>query len=257
MEIEKKANPGGDGWVTGLVETHLRKVASSSANYKRKHTIRPSEMGGCTRAIVYDILNFPSDDIIEPKLKRIFDNGHAVHERYLEKYFPKLNIICKVWKTIHGKKKYVDFSEVTIRDEDLWLVGKPDAIIFHPVTGERYVFELKSINQESFWKLEEPESSHIYQAHIYMYMTNLTKAILFYEDKNKQNIKEFEVKFDRNIMYTIIQKIRVIQRYVNEYSMTNALPEREYDKKGCKYCPFSTKPTGCLSDWKKKKKRKK
>ena len=254
MEIEKTSNPGGDGWVTKLLEQHLDNTARAHANYRRKKTIRPSEMGECTRKIAYDILNFPADKVPEPKLQRIFGNGHKVHSRYLKDYLPKLGIPCKVWIKKRGTWKFVDFIEVMIEDKKLWIRGAPDAIIFNPETGTKYVFELKSMNQESFWRLTDPLIEHVYQVHLYMHLTGLRKSILLYENKNRQDIKEFEVDYDQGVMDYLIQKIKIIQKHVNEYEITHKLPEREYDPDDCKYCKFAFKPTGCLSDWKKRRK---
>ena len=167
-----------------------------------------------------------------------------------------MGMFSKVWVKKRGSWQFVNFSEVMLEDKDLWLRGAPDGVIFHPITGEKFVFELKSINQEEFWKMNKPVLSHIYQVHLYMYMTKIHKSIVLYESKNRQDIKEFEVAYDPEIMNWIIQKIRKIQKHVRAYAKVQELPEREYDSKRCSYCPYAYRPTGCLSDWKKKGRKK-
>jgi len=255
MEIQKESGPGGGGWVTDLINKHIDEQAHSHADYKRKWRIRPSEIGECTRKIVYSILNFPTETVPDSRVQRIFQNGHHVHDRYLADYLPKIGLPCKVWVKKRTGWKLVDFIEIMLSDKDLWLRGAPDAIIFNPNTGKKYVFELKSMNQEEFWKLEEPVESHIYQAHLYMYMTKIHKAILLYENKNRQDIKEFEVEYDPEIINFLIRKIRKIQQYVRSYVSAMEVPEREYNAKKCSYCPYAYRPTGCLSDWKKKRRK--
>lgn len=218
----------------GFIETELDAYLQQKGNYKkqRKWVIRPSELGQCTRKIVMLILGLVTETVT-PQLQRIFDNGNDVHKRYLKSYLPKLG--CKPVKvevTKNGVTERVDFSEVLIQNKDYWIRGAPDAVILNPKDGYKYVFELKSIKQENFYDLEAPQEDHIDQVTLYMFLTDLTRAIVLYENKNTQSIKEFTVTLDPERLNQILQKIRMIQSFVINYEATKALPA----KCGAGYC---------------------
>ncbi len=218
----------------GFMEEELDSYLTLKGNSKktRKWVIRPSELGQCTRKIVMLILGL-IEDTITPQQQRIFDNGNDVHRRYLKSYLPKIG--CKPVKikvTKNGVSEKVDFSEVLIENKDYWIRGAPDAVILNPHDGLKYVFELKSIKQENFAVLEGPHEDHIDQVTIYMFLTDTKKALVLYENKNTQSIKEFVVDFDPKRLDTILKKIRTIQGYVTNYQETQALP----DKCGVNYC---------------------
>lgn len=220
--------------VKGFIEEELDAFLAAKANSKktRKWVIRPSELGQCTRKIVMLILNLIQDKVT-PQQQRIFDNGNDVHKRYLKSYLPKIG--CKPVKIRvrkNGVEEKVDFSEVLIENKELWIRGAPDAIILNPKDGHKYVFELKSIKQENFYDLEAPSEDHIAQVTLYMFLTDTKKAIILYENKNTQSIKEFVVEFSQKRLDDLIAKIRTIQKFVTNYESTKQLP----DKCNVNYC---------------------
>lgn len=212
----------------GFIEEELDTFLEAKANSKktRKWTVRPSELGQCTRKIVMLILGLLQDKIT-PQQQRIFDNGNDVHRRYLKSYLPKIG--CKPVKIRvrkNGIEEKVDFSEVLIENKEFWIRGAPDAVILNPKDGHKYVFELKSIKQENFYDLEAPSEDHLDQVTIYMFLTDTKRAIVLYENKNTQSIKEFKVEFSQKRLDKILDKIRAIQQYVTNYESTKQLPEK-------------------------------
>lgn len=212
----------------GFIEEDLDAFLIQKGNYKklRKWVIRPSELGQCTRKIVMLILGLVTETVT-PQQQRVFDNGNDVHKRYLKSYLPKLN--CKPVK-IHvqknGTEEIVDFSEVLIENKEYWIRGAPDAVILNPKDGHKYIFELKSIKQENFFDLNGPHEDHLDQVHIYMFLTDIKKAIVLYENKNTQGIKEYTVDFDQKRMDDIFNRIKVIQMFVRNYEDTKLLPAK-------------------------------
>jgi len=218
--------------------------------YKRKHKIRPSEITDCTRKIVYDILNFPSKDLITPKQRRIFDNGNYVHSRYLEHYIKKLGCAAHVYEKNHSILRKRDFVEISVSKPEYWLHARPDAVIVNEEDGLPYIFELKSIKQEMFNRLSSPLFNCVAQVQLYMFMLNIPRAIVFYENKNNQETKEFVLYNDQELLNKLINKIRKIQAYVRNYTTSGIIPDREYEERICNMCKFSQEPTGCITDWK-------
>jgi len=216
------------GFFSKELDDYLLK--KSSFMYLRNRVIRPSEIGDCPRKIVCSILRFPFEKIITPRQQRIFDMGDFVHKRYLRYYIPRIGCAAKIEIVKKGKVKLEDFIEITLRNPEHWLKGKPDAVIINKKNGLQYIFELKSIKQEAFAVLAKPDWNYIAQVHIYMFMTGIPRAVVFYENKNDQDTKDFIIKQDDRIIKKLLNKIKTIQTYVEEYDTTKQVPECEFTR---------------------------
>lgn len=228
IKIIKRFPKAEKGWFAEELDGYLKARALAQAKYPRKRTIRPSEIGQCIRKIVCLILNKVTYIPVEPKQQRTFDMGNAVHTRYLTQYIPAIG--CAM--TIDGQVQI----EQKLENKELWLRGAPDAIVINKKDGLPYIFELKSIKQELFTELTAPSEDYLDQVHLYMFMTNIPRAIVFYENKNNQDILEFGIAFDQVRMNNILEKIKSIQDYVINYDTTGKLPVKCHSKycEGCK-----------------------
>lgn len=234
IKINKTKDVGTDGFFIRSVNKYLDKKSNGTPRYKRKRTIRPSEIGGCIRKVVMDILNIISFDPIKPRIQRIFDNGDAVHSRYMKKYLKCMD--CRpllVEETAaDGTTEWKECVEYRLTKPEYWLKGSPDALIHNAEDGLEYVFELKSIKQEQFNKLTKPHAEHIAQAYVYMLMTDIPRAVILYENKNTQELKEFVLIRNESTMRGIIEKIESVMKYVTEYEEKKLLPPKCKNK----YC---------------------
>lgn len=239
IKIKKTKNVGTDGFFIRSVNRYLDKKSNGTPRYKRKRTIRPSEIGGCLRKIVMDILNIVSYDPIEPRIQRIFDNGNSVHSRYMQKYLKCMDCrpLLVEETSADGTSEWKECIEYRLTKPELWLKGSPDALIHNVEDGLEYVFELKSIKQEQFNKLTKPMEEHVTQAYVYMLMTDLSRAIILYENKNTQELKEFVLVKEENVMNVVIKKIESVIKYVTEYEEKKLLPTKCKNKycDGCKH----------------------
>lgn len=81
------------------------------------------------------------------------------------------------------------YHEVSMRDEELWIVGNPDLILWLPDAGAFHITELKSIADKAFKELVRPKPEHVQQVVFYWYLMNklgypLTdKVSIFYASK--------------------------------------------------------------------------
>lgn len=218
IKIVRETEAGKGGFFSKLLNGLLE---ASRFRLPRERIIRPSGVTECMRYIVADILNMPMDESIDGRVQRIFDNGSYVHKRYLKGYLPKLGIVAKVFDLKTGKKK--DFIEISVSNADYWLKGSPDAVIINFDEGLPYVFELKSIKAENFYGLTEPDWPYLAQIHLYMFLTGIPRALMVYESKNTQEIKEFVIKEDPSVTKRLLERIRQIQAHVE----ANVLPQCE------------------------------
>ena len=145
-------------------------------------------------------LYFEGDDSeeFEPRVLRIFDNGHAVHER-LQSYLGAAGVLLQ--------------AEVPIYNAEFEIVGHTDGIV--EVGGSKGILEIKSINSQGFYGLFGPKPEHIIQLNAYMFCTGIPRGVLLYECKNDQSLKEFFLKLDHSVLDPVLQKIRTVQARIS------------------------------------------
>ena len=134
----------------------------------------------------------------EPRILRVFDNGHGVHER-LQGYLEKAGVLLQ--------------AEVPVKNEEYEIVGHTDGII--EIDGVKGLLEIKSINQTGFYGLFEPKPEHVLQLNIYMFCAGIPRGILLYECKNDQELKEFFLKQDSSILDPVLEKIKTVQTWIS------------------------------------------
>ena len=221
MITRSKASIG--GFFTRALNIMLEKKAKA-AERPRKKVVRPSEIGYCERKIVLSILNIHKDPPPKPRVLRILDNGHKVHNRYLRHYLDRMESIT------------VLNVEDNFKDEAHWLKGSPDAVIENNETKVKYVFELKSCKAKDFSALQKPMEIHEAQVRIYMYLTKIDQAIVFYENKNTQETKEFLIKADEVKTKALLDKCNRIIQYVENYNPEEPKLPEVCDGRWCKAC---------------------
>lgn len=103
----------------------------------------------CARALVYGWLNVmmpDGDDLINPKLRRIFDNGHSLHDRW---------------------QRYLTLLSVVMPEAGIMLIGdwkckgcghqlSPDKEIPYPLSGVMEKIKLKGVSWSAGIKSDEP-----------------------------------------------------------------------------------------------------
>jgi CRISPR/Cas system-associated exonuclease Cas4 (RecB family) len=126
------------------------------------------------------------------------------------------------------------------KSQDIITLKNPAGeVVYEGPESEILIIELKSINQRGFdWvvKKNEQKEEHELQLQLYMYLTGIKQGIVLYENKNKQELAEFPVKYDQKKIDYIVDKIKKINKHVEE----NTLPPREYVKTDfeCRYCDY-------------------
>jgi hypothetical protein len=275
---------------TGLVkqiDQHLLLQSNNENDGDRVNiTNSPSGALGCSRANFYQRQGI-AKDAIDARVRRIFDNGHHMHER-IQKYLTDMGVLL--------------MDEVPLVNEEYEIQGHTDGILDMKGTRtEVEILELKSINSRQFSALKDAKEEHKAQAHVYMfvaeehrkmlrskYPTNvefkkselarrkkyasryqhledgakytraqkikhkveqhmtmdkilydvvkpITKAILLYECKDTQEMKEFPITYTGEIINAVLEKYCVN----NEAWKTKTAPCRECKNKSeGRWCPY-------------------
>lgn len=260
-----------------LAKTFSLLPAIGNAYYNKwKNNIRtydvfhPSSFGGCLRKVAYQYYDVDvGDSAFDEKGQRIFDCGHYMHFRYKD-IFKEAHELWGYWKCknplcnlIQGdnEKRGIPFSkvvtckcgnntgingfeyeEVLAEDKEYNFSGHVDAIVR---AGDGYepddfiIVDFKTINSNGFNLLTSPKHVHCVQVAIYMHILNISHSVLFYEDKDKQLIKEFRVDYDKKVAENIMETAKKLL----EILKSNKIPPRPYQNKensyDCKYCEYS------------------
>ncbi len=172
------------------------------ARPREKRAIRcfhPSSLHKSPRELYHHYMKGDGGEEFEPRILRIFDNGHGVHGR-LQGYLETIGILIQ--------------TEVPIENKEYEIIGRADGII--QVNGIRGVLEIKSMNSHQFYSCFEPKPDHLVQVNVYMFCLGIPRGCLLYECKDDQELKEFYVKQDESILTLVLQKIQYVQECVRE-----------------------------------------
>jgi hypothetical protein len=177
-----------------IIQTIENYLQERPRDPRPKHCFHPSSLHLDAAELYQRYINGDNAEKFESRILRIFDNGHAVHQR-LQNYLTYAGILKR--------------AEVPVFDEEYEIRGHADGIVdFSGVNG---VLEIKSMNTNQFFSAFEPKPEHLVQVNIYMHCLGIPRACLLYECKDSQELKEFYVKQDLSILNPILEKIRFVQ----------------------------------------------
>lgn len=143
-----------EGYVVKPLEQYLLSLNSKEENDRAIDVNAPSQVSACLRARYYARTSVDKDpNSIDPRQRRIFDNGTHVHLR-LQEYLTKQGLLL--------------LDEVPIRNDEYNIQGHTDGFIkISPI--EIAILEIKSMKTENFQKLRDAEPGHKQQASVYMF----------------------------------------------------------------------------------------
>ena len=154
------------------------------------------------------------------------------------------------------------YREVPLHDDDHMLVGHADGE-WHDRYGMALV-EIKSVGMgtirwdapnlyagyedgdltlDDLWKqIKRPLIPHRRQIGLYLHMRKLNNAIVIYEWKPTQEIKEFHVRYEPELVEPLLDNAKLIMHHVQE-GTPPPKPEEATHKSCslCKFCPYKSK----------------
>lgn len=178
-----------------------------------------TDAGKCPREVYFSMKGYPRKEK-EARILRIFDRGDITHERL------RSNLL-----SIYEIRLVA--AEVDIPVKELFH-GRSDAII--SVKNKLYVVEIKSSSDFKFQKLEEPEKAHKMQIQLYMHYFKIPQGIMIYENKNTQDLKEFELKYDPKLCQEVIKNFGMLKEQIENEILPPKPTDLEVWK--CEYCDF-------------------
>lgn len=143
-----------EGYIVKGLDQYLYGLNASNGSNRAIDVNSPSSAGSCMRARYYKRLGFPSDGgAIDPRTRRIFDNGTKTHER-LQEYLKDQGMLL--------------MDEVPVYNEAYNIQGHTDGLLKLSPT-EKGILEIKSINSHGFSSLREAKEDHKKQGLVYIY----------------------------------------------------------------------------------------
>lgn len=189
---------------------------------------------GCARLLYYRYCGETPHDRIDPRLRRIFDTGHKIHDQ-LQGYLRKIALASD------GAEVFVD--EATFNESNSEIAAEyeiestTDGIYQVSVKKPkdlRFGIEIKSMKAELFKDLNGPLQDNVVQSTIYMACLDLPVMVILYYNKNDSSMAEFVEVFDEDIWMAVVDKINLVRLHaVNEDP-----PPRE-DGYHCRTCRYA------------------
>lgn len=153
---------------------------------------------------------------VEVGLKRIFEEGNAIHEK---------------WQRMFLRAGYTSVKgcDYTKYDKEFELTYTPDVQVYIPEFFEgKMVCEIKSVNTFQFKHMTKQHPSGGKQMQFYMYLlqkrlkeqgkwngVDYTKGFVLCDDKNTQEFKVFVEDYDPQIVAPFIERLEQVQFYKN------------------------------------------
>lgn len=232
----------------------------------------------CPRATYYKITGEVETDQSSSSLRRmnVFAEGHAIHDKW-QKWMWQTGCLIGDWQCTRcshrwtGKsptacpdcgsaQKYIVYREVPIYDPEHMIIGHADgewedsnglALIEIKSVGlgtirwdapDLYAgYESGELTLDDLWKrIKRPLLPHRRQINLYMYCRDLDKAIVIYEWKPTQEVKEFHLSYDKALVQPMLDGALLVKQAVSDQIPP---PKPEAARKGgmCKFCPFKSK----------------
>lgn len=178
-----------------------------------------SEAADCKRKIYFKMKGVPKEPL-EPAIRRKFERGDQIHQGLVSVLY-SLGLATA--------------SEVEVPDDSLFH-GRADAIV--SLDNENYVVEIKSASPYSFKKADEPKDSWHKQLQLYLHYFDMDQGIILVECKGSQELKEFAVEKDTELIENMLEDFEELQEKVEDDVIPQKPDKSNWSYNKCKYCKY-------------------
>ena len=254
---------------------------NSHRDTKHFHSSEMAKDDWCPRSTWYKITDTEESDPQSMNLKRmnIFAEGHNIHDKW-QRWMHKTGNLYGKWKCKACSYEWEDkspdscalcsspdikYKEVSVYSERYRIVGHADGV-WEDSKGKAVV-EIKSVGLgtirwdapklyegyengdltlDGLWKqIKRPLTTHRRQVNLYMMCLGIHDAIVIYEWKPSQDVKEFHIKYDPELTAGILQGIDEVIDAIED-DIVPARPVKATHK-SCNFCRFCTYKSTCWS----------
>lgn len=265
------------GRIIPVVSQVLANKTSIRNAHRDTDHLHPSEISKkdwCPRSSWYKINKYEaSEESMSFGRLNIFEEGHAIHAKW-QGWLQEAGILAGVWQCVWCDYRWYEcapshcpecisnefvYREVPIHSPEYRIIGHADGEI-QDEQGTALI-EIKSVGlgslrwenptlfnaytsgevkfEELFKNIKKPFSSHIRQGSLYMFCTGIHTIIFIYEWKPTQEVKEFVVEFQQELIQPILDGCKEVINHLD----SGIIPSRPQwavtsTANGCKYCPY-------------------
>ena len=270
------------GPVQEEVEVRM-KERDSHRDTKHLHPSEMAKNEWCSRATWYKMHDTEktNPDSLDLRRMNILAEGNNIHDKWQNWIWDTGMLFgtfgCKrcggVWEDqapdrhdeCGAPREELVYKEIPIKQESIKMIGHADGGI-SDYEGEALI-EIKSVglgtirwdapnlyqgyadgkvSLEELWKLiKRPLKSHLRQVYLYMWATGIHKAIVIYEWKPDQSIKEFHVEFDYELIRDRVEQAKQLLDDIDNNIMPDRYPGAMRSKMPCRFCDYKK---GCFGD---------
>lgn len=258
------------------IEAQIATVQDARNKKRDTDHLHPSDLAKtnwCERATFYKIKGFDETNPSRPtlRLRNVFEEGHRIHAKW-QQFIAMTGKLKGRWecgecghrwwdKSPHNcpecDSKHVLYREVPVEDERHRIIGHADGVV--EINGEDYLLEIKSVglgtlrwdapvlysaydegrmNIDDLWKnLKRPLPAHNRQVQLYMHCTGVHQAIILYEWKPDQSVKEFTVKYSLEAVNDMLEGAKRVIDALDDDVLPNR-PAHFMKSKECRFCPY-------------------
>ncbi len=208
------------------VEEAAKTKAMADSAKRSSFPLRPSSAMKSERDLYYGLCNHfnPGSVTVDPVRNPILLSlGHAI-EKHL------VGHLEEAFEVAH-KNQSVDYGSVIdpADDKEIRLTGELDFCLINGRTGEVVLCDSKSSSAWAFTKAPLPKEEHIAQLHCYLHSKwardlNITRALLWYYNKDKSTLRCFEFTYNPSLAEAVIARFQSI---LNNYRL-GTKPPREH-----------------------------
>lgn len=185
--------------VTSLIDQYLENRNTNSI--RKRSWFYPSEAAATQQELFSAIMAYGYKPA---RTHRVLDNGTDVHNRLL-RYLEAQGMV---------KAKDVEITDALFH-------GRADALI--SLDGKVAVLEIKSMNRESFNRLENiPDAQSYWQVQLYMHFLKVDYGVILVECKDDQRLKEFHVSRKYKAAKEIIDRFSAMKEEFTTNGMMGA-----------------------------------
>lgn len=229
------------------VERHLIGHYQKSNEARDTDHLHPSEIckrDWCPRSSYYKITGHPTPpERLSLQRMNIFEEGHSIHRKW-QNWFKESGILVQDEVPVVDKEhRIIGHADAIVEDKKGKAVVEIKSVGVGTIRMEDYSmfapYAKKEITIDDLWNsIKYPFDSHVRQVQLYMHCLDIHEALVLYEWKPTQDVKEFAVQFQPEVVAPILASCHTVVRSLE----ADTPPERpswlSKEHRICKSCPF-------------------
>lgn len=262
------------------IEQRLMRNAMEKNSKRDREYLHPSQIAKkdwCPRSSWYELKGepVPPESYGFSRLN-VFAEGNAIHDKWQgwlrDEGILIGNWFCKACGTkwwdkspktcVSCDSQFVVYAEVPVEIPEYMIIGHADGEIED--SKGKALIEIKSvglgtlrfdapellapynkgrISMDELWKsIRKPFGSHLRQINLYMLARGINDAVVIYEWKPTQQVKEFEIRYQETLIADILKGASSVKSALDGGSSPmRPVWATSPDERGCKKCPFRNK----------------